>query len=143
MLEALRAKYGATYPENPLEIGRSIYELGNELGADGMFNFLLADGEHLFARGGDNLYYTERRAPFGHATLVDAELRVHFGDILGPDEDARMAVVATHPLTRDETWHKVAPGSLLVFSQGDLLHKFDPPPGYKAGSSIAPPWEPG
>jgi glutamine amidotransferase len=54
-----------------------------------------------------------------------------------------MAVVATHPLTRDETWLKAEPGSLLMFSGGELLKTFPPVPGYRPYSSEAPPWAPG
>jgi glutamine amidotransferase len=138
ILEALREAYGARYPEDPRELGKTLFELGNELGSDGVFNFLLADGQHLFARCGDSLHAIVRRAPFGPATLVDAEVRVHFGEILAAD--AKQAVVATAPLTRDEAWTKAAPGSLLVLSGGDVLHTFEPAPGYKAPPSKAPPW---
>lgn len=142
ILEALREAYGARYPEDPLELGKTLFELGNELGRDGMFNFLFADGDHLFARCGDSLHAIVRSAPLGHATLVDAEVRVHFGDILGPSDDARMAVVSTAPLTRDEPWVRAQPGTLWVFTGGDLLHAFPPAPGYQPASSQAPAWAP-
>ena len=142
MLETLRESYGARFPDDPGELGKTLFEIANELGQEGMLNFLFADGEHLYARCGDSLYWTERRRPHEHATLVDAELRVRLGDILGPADDARMAVVATAPLTRDETWHKAEPGSLWVFSRGDLVHTLSPPTDYQSGSSVAPAWEP-
>jgi predicted glutamine amidotransferase len=142
MLEVLRESYGSRFPDDPNELGKTLFEIANELGRDGMLNFLLADGEHLYARCGDSLAWTERKRPQEHATLVDAEVRVRLGDILGPADDARMAVVATAPLTRDETWHRASPGTLWVFSRGDLLHSFDPPPDYQAASSVAPPWQP-
>jgi predicted glutamine amidotransferase len=142
ILEVLREAYPTAYPDDPLRLGATLFEISNELARDGMLNFLLADGDHLFARCGDHLYWTLRNSTQEHATLVDAELKVRVGDILGPSDDAHMAVVATAPLTRDETWHKAAPGTLWVFSRGSLVHTFDPPPGYEAGSSVAPPWEP-
>jgi glutamine amidotransferase len=142
ILESLREAYGQHYPEDPLALGKTLYELGNELGRDGMFNFLFADGDHLFARCGDSMCSIVRKAPFGPATLVDAEVRVHFGDILNASHGASMAVVATAPLTRDEAWIKAEPGSLLVLGNGDLLHTFAPPIDYEVGSSVAPAWEP-
>lgn len=142
ILEALRARYPTHYPDDPLELGGMLFELANDLGKDGMLNFLLADGEHLFARCGDSLYACERHAPLGHATLVDAEIRVHFGDIMGPSDDAKMAVVATAPLTRDEAWIKAPPGTLWVFSHGSLIHTFHPSADYQAASSVAPAWAP-
>jgi predicted glutamine amidotransferase len=137
ILERLRAAYGARYPEDPRRLGRTLFELGNELGTDGVFNFLLADGEHLFARCGDSLTSIQRRAPFGLATLVDADVTVNLNDAMkgagaGADIDvagetragARLAVVATLPLTRDEPWEKAAPGDLWVFAGGDRLASF-------------------
>ncbi|MFT3927480.1 MAG: class II glutamine amidotransferase [Myxococcales bacterium] len=126
LLERLRDAYPDDYPSDPVALGRKLFEIGNELGADGVFNFLFADGEHLFARCGDNLALVERRAPFGHATLVDADVRVHFGDVMGPSNHGRMAVVATEPLTRDEPWEKAAPGTLWVLGKGEVLATFRP-----------------
>lgn len=143
ILERLRESYGSHYPEDPRELGKTLFELGNELGADGVFNFLYADGEHLFARCGDSLYSILRRAPFGSATLVDAEVRVHFGEIMSRDHDARKAVVATAPLTRDETWVKAAPGTLWVFSKGDLVQEFLPAADYVPAPAKVPGWQPG
>jgi predicted glutamine amidotransferase len=142
MLEALRAKYGSRYPSDPIEVGKTLFELGNDLGSDGVFNFLWADGEYLFARCGDSLHSTVRRAPFGPATLVDAELRVHYGEILRETPDASIAVVATIPLTREEKWERAKPGTLWVFAHGELLHQFEPVADYKPASSIVPAWEP-
>jgi glutamine amidotransferase len=141
LVEALRAAYGPNYPDDPRELGKTLWELGNELGSDGVFNFLFADGEHLFARCGDSLHAIVRRAPFGPATLVDAEVRVHFGEILSMAADAKQAVVATAPLTRDEAWTRLNPGSLLVMSAGDIVQTFAPAPGWVAPVSKAPPWQ--
>jgi predicted glutamine amidotransferase len=132
ILESLRAAYGPRYPDDPRRLGRTLFELGNQLGADGVFNFLLADGEHLFARCGDSLFSIQRRAPFGEATLVDADVRVNFDDVMaGAGADARLAVVATAPLTRDERWEQAAPGDLWIFAGGDRLD------GHDAGASHA------
>ncbi|AUX41182.1 glutamine amidotransferase [Sorangium cellulosum] len=124
ILEELRAAYGSQYPTDAHELGRTLFELGNELGSDGVFNFLFADGEHLFARCGDHLSCIVRHAPFGEATLVDADVKVNFNDVHGLGPDARMAVVATEPLTRDELWSKATPGTLWVFRAGELLASF-------------------
>ncbi|HEY6881643.1 MAG TPA: class II glutamine amidotransferase [Polyangiales bacterium] len=126
VLERLRARF-KSWPEDPIELGQALYEIANDLadGEKGVFNFLLADGKSLYARVGDSLCYVIRRAPFGEATLVDAEVRVHFADVMRVD-DGRMAVVATEPLTRDETWHKGVTGQLWVFSNGELVKTFTP-----------------
>jgi glutamine amidotransferase len=139
ILEALRASYGASYPDDPHELGRTLHALGNELGSDGVFNFLFADGKHLFARCGDNLAATVRRAPFGHATLIDADLKVDLREVMGSADDARMAVVATEPLTRDETWEKATPGMLWVLGGGELVARF---PGNEGAPPSAAPARP-
>ncbi|WP_437649352.1 class II glutamine amidotransferase [Sorangium sp. So ce362] len=59
---------------------------------------------------------------------MDADLKVNFNDIQGLGPDARMAVVATEPLTRDELWRKATPGTLWVFRAGELLASFPRPP---------------
>jgi len=130
LLEALRERFGPNYPDDPLQLGSLLFELGNELGQDGVFNFLFADGQHLFARCGDSLYATVRRPPFGDVTLVDAEVSMNFGDHAGGSSELRMAAVATMPLTRNESWIRGTPGTLWLFAQGDLVHTWTPAPGY-------------
>ncbi len=60
--------------------GRSPSSAGT-LGAEGKFNFLLADGRHLYARCGTKLCYIVRQAPFGRATLRDAEMAIDFSAV--------------------------------------------------------------
>ncbi len=62
ILEALRTAYGGALSRGPGGRGAPCCStLGNDLGKDGVFNFLLADGHHLFARCGDSL--SVNRAP--------------------------------------------------------------------------------
>ena len=126
ILDALRARYPTRYPEDPRELGRHLFELGNDLGADGVFNFLFADGQNLYARCGDHLSAIVHDSPLGHATLVDADLTVNLDEVAGGQGDARLAVVATEPLTRSESWRKATPGTLWVLGDGQLLHTFAP-----------------
>lgn len=106
--------------------GGGLFDLGNELGADGVFNFLLADGRHLYARCGDHLSAIVHDALLGQATLVDADVTVNLGEAAGGRGDARLAVVATEPLTRSESWQKATPGTLRVLGEGRLLSTFAP-----------------
>jgi predicted glutamine amidotransferase len=125
IMDVLRERYGDAYPDHRA-LGRTLFDFGNELGSDGVFNFLFADGQHLYARCGDHLSSIVRRPPFGHATLVDADLRADFSQVMGQGPDARMSVVSTEPLTRDETWNKATPGTLWVFGAGELVASFEP-----------------
>jgi glutamine amidotransferase len=118
MLEQLRAAFPTGYPRKRSLLWRTIAELGGELGDEGKFNFLLADGRHLYARCGTKLCHIVRQAPFGRATLRDAELQIDFREVTTARD--RVAVVATEPLTRDEAWEQGQPGTLWVFDQGAL-----------------------
>jgi predicted glutamine amidotransferase len=134
LLEELHDAYGGRYPSDPFQLGKTLHELGNELGQDGVFNFLYADGECLYARCGDNLSCILREPPFGSATLVDADVRVNLGEVMREVPDARLAVIATEPLTRDETWEKATPGTLWVFRAGERLLSF---PGNASAQAVA------
>ncbi|HEY2898989.1 MAG TPA: class II glutamine amidotransferase [Polyangia bacterium] len=118
MLEQLRAAFPGGYPKNPRHLWQAVADLGGELGAEGKLNFLLADGRHLFARCGTKLCHIVRKAPFGRATLRDAELQIDFAAVT--TEKDRVAVIATEPLTRDEIWQQGEPGTLWVFEKGAL-----------------------
>ena len=116
----LRAAFPEGYPhDRPQELWQRVADLGGELGAEGTCNFLLSDGTHLYARCATRLCYIIRQAPFGRATLKDAEVQVDFSALTTPND--RVAVVATDPLTRDESWTIGAPGTLWVFNQGRLV----------------------
>lgn len=77
---------------------------------------LLSDARFLYAYCTTKLAWITRKAPFGTASLNDAEVQVDFcreaqqGDIV--------TVVATEPLTCDEVWHTLSVGELLVFRDG-------------------------
>jgi predicted glutamine amidotransferase len=118
MLERIRDAFPGGYPKDQRRLWRLVAELGGQLGAEGKFNFLLADGSHLYARCGTKLCYIIRKAPFGRATLCDAEMAIDFSAVTS--ERDRVAVVSTEPLTRDETWQRGTPGSLWVFNRGAL-----------------------
>jgi glutamine amidotransferase len=118
ILEQLRAAFPGGYPRNPRLLWQAVADLGGELGADGKLNFLLADGRHLFARVGTKLCHIVRQAPFGRATLRDAELQIDFAAVT--TEKDRVAVIATEPLTRDEVWEHGSPDTLWVFDKGKL-----------------------
>jgi predicted glutamine amidotransferase len=138
-LERLRAIYGKELPDDPDHLGRTVFELANDLGSDGIFNVLISDGRFIFARCGDDLVHIVRRFPLGHATLADEEVRIDLTQVLrGPGS---VAVVATSPLTRDEDWVRARPGTLWVFRDGELVRTFEGLP--EAAAVAATAWRPG
>ena len=118
LLERLRSSF-KDYPSKRTELREAIADIGSELSAHGTFNFLLGDGRALYARCDTKLSHIIRKYPFGHATLADEDVTVNFADLTTPKD--RVAVVATSPLTVDETWKIGAPGTLWVFEQGALI----------------------
>lgn len=139
LLERLREIYPSGYPEDAERLGQTMFELANELGSDGIFNFLLADGRFLFARCGDSLVHILREPPLGQATLVDDEVQVNFAQVMRGA--GSLAVVATAPLTRDETWTSATPGTLWVFHDGALVKTFAGRP--EAAQVAITAWRPG
>ena len=82
----------------------------------GVFNALLSDGQGLYVSCSTKLCYVERKAPFGQAALIDEDLEVDFSRETTPDD--RVLILASRPLTRNETWTAVAPGTSLVLKDG-------------------------
>jgi predicted glutamine amidotransferase len=118
LLEALRQRFPRERP--PVEaLHAALAEQTRSLAALGPFNYLLSDGEHLFAHASTRLHYVARRAPFAPAHLVDEDLSVDFAALTTPRD--RVAVIATQPLTDNEDWAQLPPGRLLCFRDGGAL----------------------
>jgi len=96
---------------------RAVEELCQTLDTLGTFNALLSDGTRLYASCSSRLVRLTRRAPFGPARLIDDDLTVDFAEETTPDDV--VTVLATRPLTSDERWQTVAPGTLAVFRDGE------------------------
>jgi predicted glutamine amidotransferase len=117
LLDRLARRFPA-YPRRPSALWDAVAAVGAELGADGTFNFLLGDGQHLYARCATKLWHIIRKAPFGVASLADDDLRIDFSTVTTARD--RVAIVATAPLTRNETWSQGRPGEMWVFDRGAL-----------------------
>jgi glutamine amidotransferase len=98
------------------ELSCTLAELMPRLHRHGTFNMLLSNGQALWAHCSTHLHWVERRHPFGAARLRDEDLSVDFAHLTTPQD--RVAVIATEPLTQDETWTPFASGELRVFAQG-------------------------
>ncbi|HMV18096.1 MAG TPA: class II glutamine amidotransferase [Rhodocyclaceae bacterium] len=115
MLESLRTRFPDGEPARPA-LFAAIRELATAVSAHGEFNFLLSNGTCLFAHCASRLSYIVRQAPFAQAHLKDQDITVDFSELTTPGD--RVAVVATTPLTDDEVWTPIAPGSLMLFVDG-------------------------
>lgn len=60
-----------------------------------------------------------RKAPFGKARLLDDDVMVDFSEVTTPND--KVSVIATLPLTRDETWSQLAVNELVMFQDGDIV----------------------
>lgn len=97
----------------------AVHELSAEIAVHGSVNFLLSNGETLFAHCSTRLHYVARAYPFSVASLVDCERSIDFRNHHGLDD--RMAVIATEPLTSNESWVAFVPGELKMFVDGKVL----------------------
>lgn len=105
-------------PRSSAALAEAVAAHAGRIGREGTFNMLLGDGDQLFARCATKLCFIVRQAPFHKATLCDEDVCVDFSKVTTPDD--RVAVVATAPLTRDETWTPCEPNTLRVFRKGRL-----------------------
>lgn len=115
LLQTLRRRFGSRMPEQAL-LFAAVHELTLDLAARGMCNYLLSNGDSLFAHCSTQLSFIVRQAPFAVAHLRDQDLTIDFNEVTTPDD--RVAVVATVPLTDNEQWTMMPPGSLWLFEEG-------------------------
>ena len=117
ILNRLRSRF-ATKPE-PEVLFDAIAGLTHEIRRYGLFNFVMSNGDCLFAHASTLLHYIVRKAPFGKARLLDDDVMVDFSEVTTPND--KVSVIATLPLTRDETWSQLAVNELVMFQDGDII----------------------
>ncbi|PCS21709.1 class II glutamine amidotransferase [Candidatus Enterovibrio escicola] len=118
LLHEIEQNY-AEKQENMTEVFRFIARCCDRLRSLGVFNMLFSDGDYVMAYCTSNLHWITRRAPFGHASLIDEDVTVDFQKETTPNDV--VTVIATHPLTHNETWSKMQPGEYCVFHLGEML----------------------
>jgi glutamine amidotransferase len=134
LLQNLRQRFGDAPPTRD-ELFATLHELIYPLSSMGIFNFLLCNGECLFAHCSTELSYIVRRAPFKTAHLKDEDVMVDFSEVTTPND--RVTVVATQPLTDNEDWVVMTPGSLWLFRDGDVVrHSATHPSPIKSLSAV-------
>lgn len=115
-IQELKQRFGMAVPSRQ-ELFAALYELTLALAPMGIFNFLLSNGDCLFAHCSTELAYIVRRAPFCQAHLKDEDVTVDFAQVTTPND--RVAVIATQPLTDNERWEPMPPGTLWMFHEGE------------------------
>ncbi|WP_426210139.1 class II glutamine amidotransferase [Massilia sp. TWP1-3-3] len=115
LLTRLQARFPARAPGRA-DLFAAIADIAASVARYGSFNFLLSDGEVLFAHCSTHLHYVVREYPFRRAHLIDCNVAINFGQHNHLDD--RMSVIATTPLTTGEAWHAFAPGELKMFAHG-------------------------
>ncbi|WP_163935133.1 class II glutamine amidotransferase [Paraferrimonas sp. SM1919] len=115
LLERIKEKYPKR-PNNIKTLFRYIAKCADELRQLGVFNMILSDGDYVMCYCTNNLSWITRQAPFGVAKLIDTDMVVDFSEETTPNDV--VSVIATRPLTSDETWNKMQAGDWQLFRLG-------------------------
>jgi glutamine amidotransferase len=126
LLQELRRRFGSAAPATDV-LFAAVHELTLAVARHGEFNFLLSNGDWLFAHASTKLAYIVRKAPFARAHLNDQDVSVDFSEVTRPDD--RVAVIATLPLTDNESWTTMPPGTLWWFAEGSPVRTLATLPG--------------
>ncbi|BBI98927.1 class II glutamine amidotransferase [Ferrigenium kumadai] len=130
LLQSLRSRFDDVPPAREA-LFDALHELTTPLAGMGIFNYLLSNGDSLFAHCSTELSYIVRHAPFATAHLKDEDVMVDFSEVTTPND--RVAVIATQPLTDNEPWITMPPGSLWLFHDGEVVaHRLTLPSPFKS-----------
>lgn len=116
LLGEIEARCGGLPPRATLDA--LLARLCARLAGLGVFNMLLSDSRSLYAHTSTRLSWLTRRAPFGPARLEDGDLTADLAAETTPDDV--VTIIATRPLTGDETWQAL-PQGLSVFRDGERI----------------------
>ena len=98
------------------EMTQTLRDLVPRIAQFGTFNFLLSNGQALWAHASTKLHYLVRQHPFSEIHLRDEDVKVDLSQLNCPDD--RLAIVVTEPLTHNERWIQLQPGQLMSFVEG-------------------------
>jgi glutamine amidotransferase len=115
LLSGLQQRFPGGQPERH-RLFAALGELARSIAVHGSFNFLLSDGEVLYAHCSTQLHYVVREYPFTVASLVDCDMSIDFSRHNHLDD--RISVIATQPLTSNEDWVAFTAGELKMFIDG-------------------------
>lgn len=118
MLDSMKARFAGGEPTAE-KIHDCLSETTEQLTKYGPFNFLMSDGDYLYAHRSTQLHYVVRQAPFAAVHLTDCDVTVDFNELTTPND--RVAVIATIPLTDNEQWLALPPNRVTLFRDGAVL----------------------
>ncbi|MDO3386952.1 class II glutamine amidotransferase [Gilvimarinus sp. SDUM040013] len=120
LLAKIKYRFGDpdTIAEDRVNYWRQLKRWCDHLKDMGVTNLLFSEGRYLYAYCSTKLTWITRRAPFGEAQLSDAEMTVDFGEHTTCNDV--VTVIATKPLTNNESWTQMEPGEFIVFDQGEV-----------------------
>mgnify|MGYP002145747742 FL=1 len=101
------------------ELRDALDDFAAQVRTHGPFNFMLSNGDCLFAHRTTELHYIIRKSPFSVAHLSDQDVAVDFSAVTTPND--RVAVIVTEPLTDNEVWNPLPIGRVVMFSEGEYL----------------------
>lgn len=101
------------------DVAQQLIPLAQEYARQGVFNCLLSNGDWLFTFCSTKMASITRRAPFGPAQLEDVDMKVDFKAETTPNDV--VSIVATAPLTTDESWDIYQPGEWKLWQQGEVI----------------------
>lgn len=120
LLQTLRG-ISAREPCSADRVFDALCEVSQRTGEHGTFNFLLSNGQAMFAHCSTRLWYLVRSWPFSNAQLVDSDLSMDFAQTNSTND--RICIIATQPLTRNEHWQQLLPGQLLWIEGGHVVRQ--------------------
>ena len=116
LLDRLRSTLA---PDDVLNVSKKlpiIQEWANELAHHGAANFLFSDSATLYAHRSTSLFYVDRQCVPGPESFGSASLRVAL--IPAQSGPRHVSLIATQPLTTDETWRPLPLGEVVAFQHG-------------------------
>ena len=98
------------------ELTHTLRELVPRIAKHGTFNFLMSNGQALWAHASTKLHYLVRQYPFTEVHLRDDDIKMDLSEHNGPED--RLAIIVTEPLTTNENWTALEPGQFMTFVEG-------------------------
>ncbi len=118
LLGKLRKKF--TNVPHDRDLILEVERLLRQLAKRGVANILLSDSNLLFTHCSNRLVFITRRAPFGEAQLLDADVVVDFKK--ATTQNDVVTILATRPLTGNEDWGHYKPGEFRVWKKGESVY---------------------